>query len=182
MNESFGIRIGTPEPARLWSGVGDLDIPADGIEDAPARYLGGGELLSAPDFQQLVNGIAERLDIQVSGVSAETLRLALEDAPDVKGADVHLVTFLFDDNWQLVSVSYEALFRADNLLVDSKPDENGRVRTLTLSIGSDNTSRSRGELLFFTDAHQRRRSPDDAIFSHVGTITVGKSRRFGPAQ
>ena len=71
MNESFGIRIDAVPAARLWSGVGDLTVPADIVESEPATYLGAGALLNAPDFQQLINGTAERLEVQVSGVTAE---------------------------------------------------------------------------------------------------------------
>lgn len=179
MNESYGIRIGSDPVARLWSGVGDLLVPADIVEDAPATYLGGGELLSAPDFQQLINGTAERVELQVSGVSAATLALALEEADSVRGAKVHLARFDFDDAWQLIGVEYEQTFRADKLTVNSQGGET-RTRTITLSLGSEDTNRSRAPIAFFTDADQRRRSPTDAFFDHVSGITAGTSRRFGP--
>ncbi|WEK42990.1 MAG: hypothetical protein P0Y64_16855 [Candidatus Sphingomonas colombiensis] len=180
MRESYGLRIECAPVARVWSGVGDLVIPADIVEASPALYLGGGELLSAPDFQQLINGTAERLNITVSGVTAESQRLALEDAPTVKGARVHLVRFDFDDDWQLVGVEYEAVFRADTITTSNDQSADGRTRTITLSIGTENTDRSRAPCAFWTDADQRRRSPTDRFFDHVAGITSGTSRRFGP--
>lgn len=180
MRESYGIRIDCDPPARVWGGVGDLVIPADIVEVAPALYLGAGELLSAPDFQQLINGTAERLNITVSGVNAESQRLALEEAASVKGARVHLVRFDFDDDWQLVGVEYEAVFRADSVTTDNTASQDGRTRTITLSIGTDNTDRSKAPYAFWTDADQRRRSPTDRFFDHIAGITRGTSRRFGP--
>ena len=182
MNESFGLRIDALPVARLWSGVGNLPVPADIVEAAPAIYMGAGALLNAPDFQQLINGTAERLEAQISGVTAEAIRLALAEGPSVRNAKVHFVRFDFDDNWQLIDVEYEAVFRADKLTVESQDDEGGgRTRKLTLSIGTEDTNRSRAPLAYFTDQDQRRRSSTDRIFDHVAGITTGTSRRFGPS-
>ncbi|MBI1179098.1 MAG: hypothetical protein GC201_00970 [Alphaproteobacteria bacterium] len=182
MRESFLLRIDADPPARVWGGIGDLAIPSDSVEPGGATYSGAGELLQNPDFEQLINGVAERLDIQVSGVTAETLRLALEDAPSVRGARVDFGRVSFDDDWQIDTVEWEAVFRADVLSVDSKDGEQGRIRTITLSIASANTNRSNAPISYFTDADQKRRSSTDDIFSHVGGITAGASRRFGPQQ
>jgi hypothetical protein len=182
VRESYLIKIDTPDPARIWSGVGNLEVPADGlVEVAPATYLGAGELLSVPDFQQLINGIAERLEFVVSGVSDETIRLALEEAPDVKNAAIYIGRIDFDENWQqLGPVEWEATFRADCLTVDSETSGGRRMRTLKLSAGSDDTGRTFSPASFFTDADQRLRSPDDAIFDHVARINAGTTRIFGP--
>jgi hypothetical protein len=183
MRESFLLRINSSPVARVWSGVGNLTIPADSVEASPATYHGGGAMLNAPDFQQLINGVAERIEFQVSGVTAEMLALAIEDAPSVKGATVNLGRVEFDDNWQQVgSVEWEAVFRADTLSVSSQESEEGRTRTITLSVGTDDTDRSHAPLAFFTDADQRKRSSTDAIFDHVAAINAGTSRRFGPKE
>lgn len=178
--ESFGLRIASDPPARLWNGIGQLRIPADIVEPEPVVYLGAGAILNAPDFQQLINGTAERLEVQLSGVSPEVLRLALADAASVRGAKVHFVRFDFDPDWQLSGVEYEAVFRADKLTVESQDSESGRSRKITLSIGTENTNRSRAPLAYFTDQDQRRRSATDRMFDRVAGITVGTSRRFGP--
>lgn len=180
MRESFGIRIDSDPVARLWTGFGDLLIPADIVEAEPAIYLGGGELLSAPDFEVPLNGSAERLDIQLSGVSSTVVAIALAEAASIKGAKVHFLRFYFNDEWVLEDVEYDAVFRADKLTISSEESENGRTRTLTLSIASEDTNRNRSPQAYFTDQDQRRRSPTDAIFSHVSQITQGVMRRFGP--
>lgn len=180
MNESFGIRIDAVPVARLWSGVGDLTVPADIVESEPATYLGAGALLNAPDFQQLINGTAERLEVQVSAVTAEALDLALREGPSVRGAKVHFVRIDFDDDWQLIGVEYEAVFRADKLTIESQDADGGRTRTLTLSIGTEDTNRSRAPLAYWTEQDQKRRSATDRIFAYVSGIWTGTSRRFGP--
>lgn len=181
MRESFLLRIAADPPARLWSGVGNLEIPADNVEDDPATYLGAGELLSVPDFQALINGTAQRLEFTVSGVSAETLRLATIDAASVRGAAVHLGRIEFDEFWQPVGpVEWEAVFRADFLSVQNEESEGGRRRSITLSVGYGDTGRSFAPASYFTDADQRMRSPDDKVFDHVAGINSGTSRRFGP--
>jgi hypothetical protein len=171
------IRINTPEPARMWSGLGDLWVAADGIETETATYLGGGEILGGLDeLEQLINGVADRLEISVSGVTAETVRLALEEAPDVAGADVDIGTIEFSDLWQTETVVWQAKYRADKLSVIRQAGS----RTISLSMGSDDTGRSRAPNAYWTDADQRRRSPDDVIFDHVSGINGGTSRQFGP--
>lgn len=182
VRESYLMKIDHPdEPARIWSGVGNLIIPADIVEAAPATYLGAGQLLSVPDFQQLINGVAERVEFTVSGVDDETIRLALEDAEGVKNAAIYIGRIDFDEAWQqLGPVEWEATYRADCLTVESQAENGRRVRTLTLSAGSADTGRSYAPAAYFTDADQRLRAADDRIFDHVAGINQGTSRVFGP--
>jgi hypothetical protein len=172
------IRFGTTPPARLWSGSGDLRIPVDGIEtEDGARYLGGGELLDGlTDLDQLINGTADRIEIAVSGVTAATVKLALEEADDLKGSDVDIGIVEFDDHWQVTSVIWAARYRADKLSISRPPG----TRTITVSLGSDDTGRSRTPNAYWTSADQRRRSPDDAFCDRVSGLNAGTSRAFGP--
>lgn len=180
--ESVVAYIASDPPALLWSGVGPLPLPADIVLPAPMTALGGGELLSVPDFQQLINGTAQRLDFSLSGVDEETVRLATEDAPSVNGAAVHLGTIQFDENWQADAIEWEATFQARSLSVSRTGDSSGGgQRTITLTIASGETQRSRASNAFFTDADQQRKHPGDSIFSHVAGINAGTSRRFGPS-
>lgn len=181
MRESVLIRIDSDPPARLWSGVGDLIILADDVEPEDSVYLGGANIVSAPDFQQLMNGTADRLDFTLSGVTAEVVALAQEEAESVKGSAMDLGTIRFDDDWQPVGVvTWEARFRCDTLSVSSQSGQDARSRSITLSVGTDDTDRSRAPIALFTDSDQRRRSATDAFFDHVAGITAGTSRRFGP--
>lgn len=179
--ESTIVYIACDPPAILWSGFGPLPVPADAVIPSPSIALGGAELVSVPDFQQLINGTAERLDFTLSGVSEETVRLALEDAPSVRGARVDIGTVHFDDDWQIEAIEWENVFEARSLSISRPTMQNGQVtRSITLTIVQGDTTRSRSKNAYFTDADQRRKSPTDAIFSHVAGINAGTSRRFGP--
>ncbi|WP_347271621.1 hypothetical protein [Rhizorhabdus histidinilytica] len=180
--ESTIVRIDCDPPVLLWSGVGPLPVPADAVVPAPAVALGGGQLISVPDFQQLIGGTAERLDFVVSGVDDDMLQLAIEEAPTVRGARVDVGTASFDEDWQLSSIEWENVFEARALTVSRPKMQGGRAtRSVTLTIVQGSTRRARALQAYFTDADQRRRSADDAIFSHVAQITSGTSRRFGPS-
>lgn len=180
LREAFLFRLECDPPAYLWSGVGDLFVEGDAIADE-ATYLGGGELLELPAIQQLINGIADRVEFTVSGVDAETFRLALEDRAGVDGARVLIGTAPMDAAYQLSGpVDWEWEGVADVVTVDSTASvDGGKTRSVTLSVGSADTARSRAQLTFFTDADQRRSFPTDAFFSHVGRIAAGNTRRFG---
>jgi hypothetical protein len=176
VNRNVLVRIGTSDPGRIWSGSDDLYLPADGIEtEGGARYIGGGSLLDGfDDIEQLINGIAARIPITVSGVTADTVRLTRED--DIKGAIVDIGIVEFDDLWQIVGVTWTARYRIDKISISR-----GETRTISLSMGSDDTGRSRTINSYFTDADQRRRSSDDRIFDQVAAINAKTSRNFGPS-
>jgi len=181
--ESILFRIDCDPPAFMWSGLGNLYIPPDDVLPVGSIALGGGELITVPDFQQLIGGTVERLDFTVSGVDEDSVRLALEDAPSVRGARVDVGTVTFDPDWQLANVVWEQVFEARSLTV-SRPKSDGNTpptRSVTLTIVQGPSTRGRSNIAFFTDADQRRRSNDDAIFSHVAGINAGTSRRWGPA-
>lgn len=180
--ESFIFRIETDEPGMFWTGHGDLLLPADSVLGEPEIALGGADLLNIPDVEQLINGVAQRIDVQLSGVSEETIRFAQEEAPQVSGAPVYIGRIQFDEQWQQAApVEWEWQGEARNLSVGSEDGDDGHVRTLTLRVAAGDTTRSRSPLAFFTDADQRRDFPDDNVFAFVAGINAGTSRRFGPS-
>lgn len=174
--ECFLFEMMCDPPARLWSGAGSSP-PIEGD-----TYLGGGELLEGlPEIQQLINGTAQRVEFTASGVDQETIRLALEDRASVNGALVKIGTIGLDDHNQIFgSPDWEWEGEADIVTVDRAGTDSGDVtRSVTLSVSSNDSSRSKLQLTFFTDADQRKRSATDSFFSHVGGITQGATRRFG---
>jgi len=173
--------IACDPPALLHGGFGLIPIPADAVVPSDMLALGGGELLSIPDWQMLINGTTERLDFTLSGVSDDTIRLALEDAPSVRGAATYVGTIHHNDDWSIASIEWEALFEARSLKISRPQEQNGQVtRSITLTIVHGDSTRSKSPNAFFTDADQRRKHPTDAIFSNVAGINAGTSRRFGP--
>lgn len=181
--EAYLFRIATAEPAIFWSGYGNLRVPADIVVPADEIALGAGELIQVPDLEQLVNGMAQRVEFTLSGVSEQTIRFAKRDAATVPGARIDIGRMDFSPDWQQIApVEWEWSGEARSLSVGSQASENGRTRTLSLVVAAGDTTRSRSPMAFFTDADQRRRSPTDAIFSHVAGIRAGTSRRWGPKQ
>jgi hypothetical protein len=180
--ESFVFRLATDEPAIFWTGAGDLYLDADDVLPEPVLALGSGELLDLPDLEALINGVAQRVEIRVSGVSPETLRFAQEEADQVTGAAVHIGRIEFDEEWQIAGpVVWEWQGEAQKLTVGSDPAGEGRTRTITLHVAAGDKTRARAPFAFFTDADQRREYPTDAFFDHVGAINAGTSRRWGPS-
>lgn len=178
---SYMFRLGSDPVARLWTGWGDLATPADAVDPAGARWLGAAGLLSLPALKVLINGTAERVRFSLSGVNAETVRLANEDKATVRGAELRLGYVDFDDRWQLLGpIRWEWLGIADVVAIESAPTDRGRTRTISLSVASADTLRSNPNLAFYTDADQRKRSPDDAFCDQVASLTQGATRRFGP--
>lgn len=175
---SYLFELQSDPPAYLWTGHGHLDVS---IDAEVRRYLGAAHILSIPDLKQLINGVAERIEFRLSGVSAETLRLAQEDRPSIELADARIGRVSFDQNWQ-INGDVDWLWHgfADIITTASAPTERGRTRTIALGLASSDTRRANPQLAFFSDADQRKRSADDAFFSHVGQINLGITRRFGP--
>ncbi|MBM3928174.1 MAG: hypothetical protein FJ335_06930 [Sphingomonadales bacterium] len=130
-----------------------------------------------PALKQLINGIADRVDFTVSGVSSETLRLALEDRETIKNAALHVGYVSFDADWQIMGPpTWEWQGIADYLTTGRTEDQ----RTITLSVRSANQDRDVPALSWFTDADQRKRSPTDSFFDRVASLSAGSTRRFGP--
>lgn len=180
--EAYIFRIATDPPVLFWTGFGDLAVPADAVVPDDAIALGAGQLISVPDLEQLINGIAQRLDFTFSGVSEQTIAFAHEEAADVAGARVDIGRMDQGPDWQqLAPVEWEWTGEARSLTVGSQSTDEGRSRSITLTVAAGDTTRSRAPLAFFTDSDQRRRSSDDAIFSHVAGINSGTSRRWGPS-
>jgi hypothetical protein len=180
VKQSVLLRIASDPIARVWGGIGDLIIPADIVEDGPAKYLGGGALLSLPDIEMGENAQAVRLDITVSGVNAKTLAIFRDESRTLKGSLAHIGVITFDDDWQIDNVEWITALTVGAPSFSSQGGPNGRTRSITISLG-DWTDRNFPPLALWTDADQRRRSPTDAFFDHVSGITTGTSRQFGPS-
>lgn len=174
-------RMATDPVVRLWGGAGDLELAFDLIEDTDgAVYTGMGELLSLPQVNALVNGLAERVEFQLSGaaVTGEVAAIASTEAADIRGAAVNVGFFVFGPDLQQLSPTawlWDGL--ADSLTVSRQPQDDGTAqRTISLSVGSLLTGRQRPNLDYWSDAMQRRRSSDDAYCHLVKTYSAGTTK------
>jgi hypothetical protein len=162
--QSIGIffRLATDPVVRLWLGIGPCRVGANALDADGAIYTGFGQLAGVPVVQQLINGVADRVEFQVSGVSQETLRLASSEALDVQGAAVGMGFGIFDGSWQLLG-AVKWIFRgfADVVTLNQESVEGGVTRTISLSVGSLFTGRRRRGLSYLTDQDQQLRHPGD---------------------
>lgn len=165
---------------RIHSGFAPLRVPANDREASVQIYTGAGWLLDAPAIKQVINGSAERYDFALSGVPAETLRFLLEDKESVSGAFLDIGWAIHDSDWQITDIEWRARFIADVPSVDSAATENGRERTIKLSVRQADTSRANPQLAYWTHAEQTRLHLGDLIFDHVAGINAGTTRTFGP--
>lgn len=169
---------------RVWGGVGDLRIPADTIEPAPATYSGLGELMNLPAVSQLVNGVADQVTFVMSGVNDEILALADEEAVAVRFAEARLGFAAMDAQWQLASAVkwlWQGVVETPECSQTAASGDTPATRSVSLTVSTGMTGRRRPVLAFYTDADQRRRSPTDRFCERVVFYSQGSTRKFGPA-
>jgi hypothetical protein len=170
---SYVIEVDTADPVRIWTGHGGLQVGA-------TFYDGTGQIIDLPDIKALINGIADRLDITISGVSEDAVRLLEQDRNTIPQSPARIGRVSFDDEWQETGIEWLWRGVADTVTINSQPSDNGRIMSFSFGFASGNTRRSNPRIAFFTDADQRKRSADDAFFSHIGQISAGTTRKFGP--
>lgn len=178
---SYVFRLASDPVCRLWTGIGRLPTPADDVDPSGAIWGGAGALLQIPALKALINGIADRVRFTLSGASAETLRLALEDRDSVYRAEVRIGWVAFDADWQVDgAIHWDWIGIADVLEIESAGDAGNRSRSIALSVAAADTRRTNPNYSYYTAASQRLRSPDDAFCDQVAAITLGVKRRFAP--
>lgn len=186
MREVYIFRMETDPLVRVWLGFGPLAVPLDSIETGPATadsYVAyaGIDLDAFPAIEQLLNGNSQRVSITFSGVSPLMLRLANEDRAQVQNAAARIGRLSLDDDLQAVGgVYWESRLFAGTIDLNSAPNGDDRARTITFSLAQADANRSRADLASYTDADQRRRSPDDAFFNQIASYSAGTTVRFGP--
>ena len=165
LRPAFFLRVAptTGPVLRCWSGVGDYDVPLDAVETQGGIYLGMGLLSGIPTLSGLINGVAERIEFVLSGVSAEALSMADDESEDIRTARTNIgLTFLGPD-WQPIGgMGWIWQGEADVVTPSREADTEGRItRRISLSVGSAFTGRRRAALSYFSNNDQQRRSADD---------------------
>jgi hypothetical protein len=169
------LRVSTDPVIRLWSGVGKFDMPADNVETASDAIYDGFGLTGLPAVQQLINGVADRIDFMMTGVPKESAFLAELESGDVRGSEANLGFVRMDAAWQPVgSILWMWHGIADVVRVTRQTNQNGgATRTIGLSVGTANTARKRANFDTYTPLSQRRKSPTDAACDLVPRYTQG---------
>ena len=177
------LRINTDPPMRLTSIVGKIDLPQDVVESDPVAanrvYVGFG-LTGIPVVQQLINGLADRVDFQLSGVPKESAQTAELEAGDVKGKAAYLGIVPLGEDWQPTgAVRWLWNGFADVVTVSRTTDTSGAImRTLGLSVGTLNALRKRAKFEMYSPVSQRAKSPTDAICDLTPRYTAGATKKW----
>lgn len=163
---------------RCWAGLGELEVPADDVEDATATYLGVGILADIPPLRQLIGGVAERLDFVLNVPAGQIFDLADDDVEQVRRAPVQLGLVFFDEDWQQTPVAWLWSGTADSPAISRQASGTRITRQVRLSVGSALTDRTRPQLASYTKADQRRRSATDTFCDRADLYTQGATVKW----
>lgn len=175
---SILVRFGMETPVRAWAGIGDLEIPADDLEDEAAIFQGVGIIGNVPALRQLIGGSAERLEFNLAVPSGEIFALADDDAAAVRSAPVDVGVIFFGEDWSQSEVAWLWNGTADVPSVSRSANGLNVVRTVKLSVGSAFTDRTRPQHTYFTNADQKRRSPTDDFCGRVDLYSINSTVKF----
>lgn len=164
-------RLGSDPALHLWMGVNDVPIGIPSLDAGGTVYIGAGRLLGVPDLEMLVNGIADKVEFGLSGVTAEHLAQVEAGAPPVRGALCTVGFAPLDARYQPVT-QIIPLWQgtADYWAMEQQPADDpreGPKRTIMLSVGAGDTSRAIPKLVSFTGPYQRLLSATDAFCDRV---------------
>jgi hypothetical protein len=168
-------RLDTDPPLRLWTGINDIGIGIDVVDEAGSVYLGAGRLLDVPDLEVLINGLADRVDIFLPGVSVEAANRVAAGAPSVQGLAVNIGVATLDDRYQpltsIIPVWYGLADLWSMAQTASADPASPPTRTLALSVGAGRTGRARARRAAYTPAQQKLLFPTDEFCEFVSRYT-----------
>lgn len=175
LDVAYVLEIATTPPTRAWTGAGDIVLNGN-------TFRGLGVWTDVPSFTSLINGVANRLELSLSGVDAQVMALANGDAEEVRGKAVTMGLLFMDRALQPIGdIIPVGDYEADVISTDSSSSsEFGRVRTVSLSIGSITTGRRRPPLNFWTRARQILRSATDRFCDLVSRYTNDSEMKWPP--
>lgn len=168
-------RLDTDPPAHLWMGPYDVKAGIQSVDPDGTVYMGAGRLMDIPDLEQLVNGVADRVEFHLSGAQQDVFQQLLTNMPVIKGKKCVVGVAPMSDRYQILTKIIPIWTGiADFWVAGEKPTsgiEKNTVRTVSVSVGSGSTNRSRNKVLTWTDAEHRISHPNDGFFSRVARYT-----------
>jgi len=161
---------------RLQTGPFTVETREDDPYEPGEAYLGLGWVTELPEFAQLINGQAQRLDIKLAGTDP-VLRAALLDPTNgVRDKAVKIGLLFYDERYQVADRAvWFGRFTCD-VITDGRSN---KVDTITLSIVSGDPLKLRAMIVYWTDANHRRKHPTDSIMRRVAGYGPQTSRKWG---
>jgi len=170
------LRIDTDPGLHLWFGINDIPARFDSIDPDGTVYLGGGRLIGVPDLEVLVNGTADSVDFTVSGVDPSTGAKMLDSIPAVRGALVQMGLTTLDQYFQPMSniiPIWSGIASHVGETGQVASGENSPTLTLSLSVVTGESTRSRPARVLWSDAQQKAISPTDDFCKQVQRLARG---------
>lgn len=151
------VRLDIDPPLRLWLGVNDVPSRIVSVDPGTNQtYLGGGRLRDVPNLEVPINGTAERVEFQITGIDPATA--AQIDIDEPRGKVVHVGITVLDEYYQPISTIIP-LARGVASHVSEKSDAVQGASNVTvtesLSVGFGATTRGRNAASMWSQAHQR---------------------------
>jgi hypothetical protein len=164
-------------PLRLTTGFGDRRLAADAIDTTGGVYLGTGELIGMPAINQLLNGVAQRIELTLSGkyVTSEVVEGVELEAGSVRDAAAHLGFVAYDQDWAPL---FDVLWLIELTVDVVKTMESATSGSVTLSASSEHMNRRRPRAAFYTGPDQRRLHADDAGCDRVVLYSANTTVRW----
>lgn len=150
-------------PTRVWTGKGDLIAGGE-------TWQGIGLLTRSEAFDQLVNGTAGRVRFIVSGVDAEMLAIALDEAEKIKNREVTAYLQFFDEDWATLSEPQFISARiCDTVeLAEAMNREGGEgAKQISIEAGDLFVERSRSPYSYYSDYDQKRLYAGDKFCERI---------------
>lgn len=170
--------VGTsPAPLRLCVGSDEIPFQTTTLDDQDYPYKGCGSLLGIPDFEVLMNGIADVVNLSMSGITPEVLARIATDASPVLGAEARITIGLLDERFQLISSNLPIWSGTADLwwerLEPRRGPKDPRLYTVGLTLQSGDSSRAFSSMSMFTDQAQQTASPGDRFCERTSRYIVG---------
>lgn len=168
-NRGLFFNLDTSPPAKFWTGTSPVRAGITSVDPFGNRYLGGGGLIELPEFDALINGQAERLEVFISGVPIGYTEAFFTTMPVVANKTCRIGFAPLDKRWQPLSPIIPLMTaRTDFWAIRQDPaseEDPGPVCTIILSMSSGDTARANPQLVSWTADQQRSipGSEDDAF-------------------
>jgi hypothetical protein len=168
---------------RIWTGIGDFALPADGVIETldGAIYSGFGNIMDMPELEAFLNGEAGRISLQLAGraVTQRVLAAVNDDLDVTEGAECNFGLLILGQDLQPISpVAWLWSGQGSSLTVEVDRST-AAVSSITFPIGSLMTGRSRPAEERWTDASQKARTGGtDRALEHMADMSEGTTKQW----
>lgn len=140
-------------PVRFWTGYGDRTIGGE-------TYLGTGNLLSISGLEEVSDLSAKRITLQLSGVPASLVSLALQEPYQNRECKVYFGTTDTSTPIEVFSGLMDVMTIEDS----------GDTSTISLTVESKLVRLEKASNWRYTDGSQKSRYPSDTFFSYLADL------------